>query len=130
NRLQSADRRRLPAVRLRLIGFAKAHEAIVREFADGFAGKLCWALADEVFTNRFSAPKLPDIVFNFGKTDAADGSWNASETLVDDMLRNTYRIEEVRSAVAIDDADTHLRHDFGKAKFEGVQQIFFAVLQI
>src|SRR5579863_5718082 len=36
----------------------------------------------------------------------------------------------MRSAIAVNDADAHLRHDFGETKFQGMKQVFFAVLRV
>ena len=45
-------------------------------------------------------------------------------------LRDADGVEEMRAAIAVDDADAHLGHDLGQAEFEGVEQICFALFGI
>ena len=58
------------------------------------------------------------------------GAGTPGKALVDDGLRKADGVEEMCAAIAVDDADAHLRHDLGEAEFEGVEQVFFAVLGI
>ena len=87
-------------------------------------------MSGDLFGDWLGAPELANVVFDLGETNAADGRGDSGETLVDHMLRNADGVEEMSAAIAVDDADAHLRHDLGEAKFERVEQVFFAMLGI
>ena len=59
-----------------------------------------------------------------------DGRRHTRETLVHDVLRDSDGIEEMRPAIAVDHADAHLRHHFGQAEFQRMQQILFAMFRV
>jgi len=61
-----------------------------------------------------------------GESDAAEGRGRIDEAAVDDALMQTEDVEEMRSAIAVDDRDAHLRHDLRKAGIERLQHTVFA----
>ena len=60
---------------------------------------------------RRRGPPQQDLSFQLGEAHAADRRWSSAQACSNDVLRETDRLEQLRSAVRGDVCDAHLRHD-------------------
>ena len=108
--LQIARALRLPGVRLGTIGATEAHPAIVGKFG----------------TFGLGFPRRTQRRFDVGEVLAAHGRGGSWKAEIGDLGVEAEDVEQLRGAIAVEDGDAHLRHDFREAGVEDLQQASFA----